>query len=514
MIVRIIYFLIVILFTIVLDSNAKIVFWSVKPVYETIKPYSNSLYLCQFNGKWGVIDADGRTILPNQYDFITSQRNGIGLFGIIEGNKNRLNGFIRSDGTCTSIDGKYYVVSSFPFFSEGKLCVSDSSGKQGFMNENGNIVIKCQFDIVRPFKEGLASIKKGPWVYYIRENYDVDPNQYVVYTEWRNGQITEGTSFRNGEAVVGYGGKYMVIDMQGHVLRNFSASKWKVNPLDYTIVYNDVDLKDEVESFTPQYSSIETFSIDGKYGFRLDGKVIFSTVFDNVSLVDLNQNSIVTYKGKTGLLKIIDGDIESSLLFNGHTAEHINIGTNGDVHKLQYVISLPKQYVGNIRLLVDNGNGGFEDVSLLVTVDENRLVYDFCPKIGNKDKTKKLKCRLLYEGMEILNEEFILPVERSIRLRLSEPFVTTAQADIKTEIQEVSATIYNDSDHDVTVTATLFVNCHSNKAVSRSYDMTLPGKSSRSINVAVRVKTDENVSAVIKLSSGEQKKSIVALKIY
>ena len=125
-----------------------------------------------------------------------------------------------------------------------------------------------------------------------------------------------------------------------------------------------------------------------------------------------------------------------------------------------------------------------------------------------------IKSRLLYDGMEVLNKEFTLAVERPVRLRLSEPFVMTAQANIKTEIQEVSATIFNDSERDVTVTATLSVACHLNKAVSHSNMITIPGKSSKSIRVPVTVKSDENVSAVIRLSSGEQKSSTVALKIY
>lgn len=514
MIIRVVYCLIVILFTVILDNNAKTVIWNVKPIYETIKPYSEGIYLCQLKGKWGLIDANGMTILPNEYDFITSQRNGISLFGVIEDKKNRLNGFIKHDGACNFITGNYYVISNFPYFSEGKLCVSDHTGKQGFMDENGNIIIKCQFDIVRPFKEGLSSIKKGPWVYYIRENYDAAPNQNVIYAEWRNGQITEGTSFKNGEAIVGYGGKYKVIDIHGRELRNFNASKLKINPIDYTLANSNTDIKNNIESFIPKYSSIEVFSIDGKYGFRLNDEIILPPILNSASQVDLNQNSIVIYNNKTGILKIIDEDIKSSLQSKGHTTKYINIGTNGISEKLHYIIDLPKQYVGYTKLLVDKGNGYLEDVTSFVKEGENKLMYDFYPEIGNKDKTKILRCCLLYEGLEVLNEEFNLPIKRVIKLRLSEPFVTTEQADITSEIQDVSATIFNDSDYDVSVTATLSVDCHSNKAVSRSFNITIPRNSYKSIKVPVKVKSDENVYAVIKLSSGEQKESIVALKIY
>lgn len=514
MIVRLICCLAIGLCWVVSEGIAKTVVWSVKPAYEAMKPYSQSLYLCQLHGKWGIVDVDGRIILPNQYDFITSQQDGIGLFGVVEDNKNRLDGFIRSNGACTFIHGKFYVIPTYPYFSEGKLCVSDLSGKQGFIDESGNLVIKCQFDVVRPFKEGLSSIKKGPWVYYIRENYDAAPEQNVVYAEWRNGQITEGSSFKNGEAVVGYGNKYKVIDQQGRELRNFNASRWRINPLDYTIAYNEADLQKKSESSVSQYSSVEIFSVEGKYGFRLDGGVILYPVLSNASPVDVNQVSIVTYNGKVGLLKVIDESVSSLLLFDGNRAERIHVTAGGKTDMLQYAITLPAQYAGYAKFLVDKGDGIFEDVSSSVRTKGKELVYGFYPKVGDKEETKKLRCRLLYDGMEVLNKESTLAIERPVRLRLSEPFVTTVQADIKTEIQEVSATIFNDSERDVTVTATLSVACHLNKAVSHSNTITIPGKSSKSIRVPVTVKSDENVSAVIRLSSGEQKNSTVALKIY
>ena len=512
---RTIYCLVMILCTTVLSSNAQTVIWSVKPMYETIKPYSESLYLCQLNGKWGVVDAGGKAVLPNQYDFITTPHEGNGLFGTLEGGKNRLNGLISPDGTCTPVNGTYYVIPHFPHFSEGKLCVSDPSGKQGFMDENGKIVVKCQFDVVRPFKEGLSSIRKGPWVYYIRENHDAAPDRNVVYAEWRNGQITEGSSFKNGEAVVGYGGKYKVIDLQGRELRNFSASKWKINPADYTIVSNEDKIQEEAAKATVPQSPVEIFSEDGKYGFRLNGKTILYPTLSSASPIDLNQVSIAAYHGKTGLLKVIDGVVQSALLSNGQAAERIHVDKKGKTDMLQYAIILPKQIIGHTKLLVDKGNSHFEDVSSAVVADGgNKLTYDFYPEIEDNEKDKSLKCKLLYEGMEILNETFTLSVERPVRLRLSEPFATTAQADIKTEIQEIASTIFNDSDRDVTVTATLSVNCRSNKAVSRSFNITIPGNSSRRISVPVTVKVDEHAAAVIRLNSGEQKKSTISLKIY
>ena len=152
------------LLVVVANVNAKTVVWSVMPKYEAIKPYNSSLYLCKLDGKWGLMDAGGRLVLPVRYDFVTQPHEGIGLFGVLDGNKYKLHGFVRNDGSKLALDGKYYVVPEYSRFSEGKLCVADEFDKQGFMDKNGEIVVACQFDAVRPFKEGLAAIKKKHWV--------------------------------------------------------------------------------------------------------------------------------------------------------------------------------------------------------------------------------------------------------------------------------------------------------------------------------------------------------------
>jgi hypothetical protein len=511
---RLAYSFAILLFTAALNVNAKTVVWIVVPTYESAKPYAQNLYLCQLNGKWGVVDADGRSVIPIQYDFVTSPNRGIGLFGIREGNKYRLHGFIRSDGMVIPLSEKYYAIPEYLSFSEGKLCVANSSGKQGFIGENGNLVVKCQFDVVRPFKEGLSSVKKGSWVYYIRENYDNNPDQNVVYSEWNNGEITRGSSFKNGEAVIGYGTKYKVINQYGRELRDFNASKWKIDPSDYTIVDENSNIKDNSEIFKPQYSQIEVITENGKCGFRLNDEIILPPALGSASLVDLNSISIVSYKGKIGLLKIIDESVNSLLQSNGHAVRQIYVDLKGYTDTLQYTISLPKQLIGHTELFVDKGDGVFESASSAVTSGTRELKYSFHPKIADEDNSAILRCRLLYDGMEVFNSAQTLSIERPIKLRLSEVSTTTAQADIKTEIQQVSATVFNDSNRDVTVTATLSIDCKSNDAVSQTFSIAIPAGSSKSISLPVKVRADEDAAATIQLNTGEQNKSTVALRIY
>ncbi|MEJ1933162.1 WG repeat-containing protein, partial [Nostoc sp. NIES-2111] len=52
-------------------------------------------------------------------------------------------------------------------FSEGLASVKTESGKWGFINRQGNIVIKPQFDEVSNFSFGLARVRIGKKYGYI-----------------------------------------------------------------------------------------------------------------------------------------------------------------------------------------------------------------------------------------------------------------------------------------------------------------------------------------------------------
>lgn len=497
-----------------LNINAQSVIWNIDPQYKSIKPYAYNLYLYKVSNKWGLMNSDGKKILSPIYDFIFLQENGTGLFGINEGSSKRyrLKGIIHSNGSYILIKEKLYVIPKYLDFHEGKLCVANESNKQGFINENGEIVVKCQFDVVRPFCEGLASVKMGSWVFYIRDDYDYKKYN-AVYSEWRNGYVTRGSSFKNGKAVVGYNGKYKIIDKAGHEIDDFYASNWKINEKDYTIADPNVtpSVKDKQDIY---YSPIEIIEKNGKYGLAINNTVILEPILDKVLPVDTNNISIASHNGKYGLLKVIDTPVKADLLFNDNQASSIYIDSKGIIDTLQYRITIPQEYIGNIQFNIDRGYGVMENVTdQLEQHANNTLVYNFVPYIGISDINIDLKCQLQYKGLEVYNKSYALPLIPMI-LKIDGPRTITAQADITTEIQEITARIYNESDRDVYITATMSVNCKLNKAVSRTFKLSLPKNSSKSITIPVTVQNDENVSAFVNLSTGEHKSTTVALRIY
>lgn len=74
--------------------------------------------------------------------------------------------------------------------------------KWGFIDVHGNVVIKPQFDSVRNFSEGLASVKIGDYWGYINESGEI-----VIPPRWRESTIDSGylptvDDFRDGLAIV------------------------------------------------------------------------------------------------------------------------------------------------------------------------------------------------------------------------------------------------------------------------------------------------------------------------
>ena len=504
----------VLFLAIALGLRAQSVVWSVSPQYEEIKPYSAALYLYKDNGHWGLMNAAGNRILTADNDFITGDGTSIGLFGVNDNGRYQLRGIVRPNGTIKSVTGRYYLT-EYSTFSEGKLPIADASGKQGFINENGDIVVKCKFEKVRPFKEGLASVKKGNYVFYITDRYDTD--KHAIYSEFKTGHITFGSSFKNGEAVVGYGGEYAVINKSGRQLRRYESGGWQINAADYTIDTGSGGSTQALQSgYTPRYTSrVSLFTENGLYGLRQDGATILGAVLGSATQIDANEICIAQYNGNYGLLRLTDEELSVSLTtLNGAETSRL-IVQNGRAAQLRYEISAPQAYQGHTSLLVDNGSGSFEDVSSNIVSGSSKGTYTFQPVVGRTQTTVKMRCRLLYDGIEVFNATKTLSIERPLMLTLSAPIVMSATADIQTDIQNVAATVRNDSDEETSISVTLSVACSKNESVSNRQSLTIPAKSSRQIVVGVKVNYEEDARATVRLNSdGTSKTSTVKLRQY
>lgn len=136
-------------------------------------------YIVRKDGKYGIIDGQGRVVVPLEYDKISWNYHE-GLFRV------------RKDGG--GRDWKEKLANS----------------KHGYINLDGELVIPLQYRWAKDFSEGLAAVEneKGLVGYIDKQGRLVIPFRYI-----------DGEPFKNGRAVVRaniYGGPYGVIDTKGN----------------------------------------------------------------------------------------------------------------------------------------------------------------------------------------------------------------------------------------------------------------------------------------------------------
>ncbi len=193
-----------------IDQRGKVI---IKPQFDMAKRFSEGLARVKVGSKWGFIDQTGKVVIQPQFEISADREDNNPSFDFHEGmaavslDKGNKWGYIDRTGKMIVAPkyGKVYRFSegiaqvyldypggirevfphrspepvirswyidktgkalSFPVggetFSEGLAGVSagkDENRKDGYIDKTGQVRIKPQFSIARPFREGLASVR-------------------------------------------------------------------------------------------------------------------------------------------------------------------------------------------------------------------------------------------------------------------------------------------------------------------------------------------------------------------
>jgi hypothetical protein len=177
--------------------------FSIAPQFENALPRGGNdfLYVMK-NGKWGVINSKGQTVIDFKYDEPVEFVNGLakvkinGLYGYIDktdelviknqfedsldftdpdyaaAKKNGLWGIINREGDF-KVEPSYTDLKNF---SEGLAAFKKENGLYGFIDINNSEVIKPQFEDAGYFKNDIAPVKDGLWGYINKNgNFFIKP---------------------------------------------------------------------------------------------------------------------------------------------------------------------------------------------------------------------------------------------------------------------------------------------------------------------------------------------------
>ena len=194
----------------------------------------NEVGMVYKNGKWGLMGANGRLVIPCAYDDLDFLENTGNQIVKLYVRKTKY-GLIDTLGKLT-ISAIYDEVGKV---SEGRLSVM-KEGLWGFTDDQGELSIACDFEAVKDFKEGLAAVKKGGlWGYVDRRGKLAIPHQYescgdfssgVAWVETYRGfgyidttghlriapRFEETKTFKGQVAIVKEGGLYGLVDLSGN----------------------------------------------------------------------------------------------------------------------------------------------------------------------------------------------------------------------------------------------------------------------------------------------------------
>lgn len=308
--------------------------------------YEKDVLKVKKDGKFGVIDFKGNTVIPCEYDSITSLK---GTTNSLVVTKNGKKGIIDNTGSVIA-ESKYKNVIAISEKYENGYIVQDEKGKYGVISCNKKQVVETKYDDIK------AIYGNGNY-YVVKENgkwkiIDTEGESYLA------GKFDDIKSIENDYAVIKKGGKYGI-----------------------------VSIVDETNAVETKYQDI-TFTVGTNYIFKLDNKYGIMDISGNI-LVE-NKYSNLVYRETTNFYEATNSDYTSDLIDSEMNVKltgiissinvddgymQVRIGEEYKYYNFKFEEKQSKDILkdNTIFLSKKDGKYGFVDKNGIVVVD---YIYD------------------------------------------------------------------------------------------------------------------------------------------
>ena len=214
--------------------------------------YESNVLKVQKDNKYGLINLDGKEILPCEYDSITAMK-GVRNSIIVKNDANT--GIVNTNGTVV-VPVQYSSVEVIGKNAENGYIVKNSENKFGVIKSDGNLALDCKYEAVENMVDGNRYLVKENGIWKL---ISVDGTSYL------DGKVDNVISMNNGDVVIKQNGKCGVLNIE-------------------------TDLKIPFE-----YDEL-TYLFDNKYSAKKDGKYgVINT--NNETVVDYKYDEIIYNKG-------------------------------------------------------------------------------------------------------------------------------------------------------------------------------------------------------------------------
>lgn len=432
MVRKTLFLLLITCFVSALPTSAQTIQWLVKPNYDTISHLGGSIFKCKTKDRVQLVDLEGNELLDFRADSVTDFNEGLAL--VLENGGKKIKGIIKETGTFTKADGEF-VVNQYSYFSEQLVSVCDFSGKAGYLDDNGKLVIPCNYRVARPFINGWASVEpanKKPQTLYI------DHLQRTLRIKgFHHGKVIMGSSFNSlGRALVSYyGNDNAIIDTKGNVVGNYEKQEdiTPVRAYDFAFVESGADDLPAVGVALPFNSEISTFTSGRLIGYKQGEHTIAPPQF-NYAGPFVNGYAIVSQGGRFGIVRYVEGSFSG--VFEG---DDLVVAYGKEMPEFAYTLEVPESLADNaLQVMFDVGDGNMHPVSL----HGNR--YQFTPFVEKDDDVWEMKMQVLSDGLLLWADSLERNV-MNVSLDIGQPTALSERANEQDELR-ISCVITNNSD--------------------------------------------------------------------
>ncbi len=306
--------------------------------------YDTSVLKVERDGKYGLINFNGKELLSPEYSSITPLKNVTKSF-VTE--KDGKKGLVDNSGSVI-IENEYADIIALTDKYEDGYIVKNESGKYGLINYNRKQILDCKYTEIMHIY--------GSEMYIVKEENDIELVDSNGLIKLKNG-FSEAVSIDNSNIIVKSNDKYGVISSSGE----------SVIPQEYQ------DLK---YLFEGNYIAKK----DGKYGIiDITGKVQVDYIYNNISFS--SEEGFIEAEKENGEVDLLDESFVvncSGILSEINTnLGYIKVRQNGEYK--YYNFKLEEKNVKDVLssntlfLSKNNNKYGFVDKNGIVVVD---YIYD------------------------------------------------------------------------------------------------------------------------------------------
>jgi len=137
--------------------------------YDSINEFVDERAITKKDGKWGVINLEGKTVIPFEYDSIEEFNDGKA-----RAKKNGKYGFLSQDGIKLFDDVKRELATN--------IFIGQKFGKYGLEDKNGKELLPFKYDFIAPYTDGKAICYLNG-VFKIENNQAFKPHLYTTIVE-------------------------------------------------------------------------------------------------------------------------------------------------------------------------------------------------------------------------------------------------------------------------------------------------------------------------------------------